>query len=35
MNLSDRIIADLKKLTVEYGMAKIILFASCARRDKS
>ena len=35
MNLSDRIIADLEKLALEYGVAKIILFASCARRYKS
>ena len=35
MNLSDRIIADLKKLAVEYGVAKIILFGSRARGDNS
>ena len=35
MNLSDRIIADLKKLALEYGVAKIILFGSRARGDNS
>ena len=33
MNLSDRIIADLKKLALEYGIEKIILFGSRARGD--
>ena len=35
MNLNDRIIADLKKLALEYGVAKIILFGSRARGDNS
>ena len=35
MNLSDRIIADLKKLALEYEIAKIILFGSRARGDNS
>ena len=33
MNLSDRIIADLKKLALVYDIAKIILFGSRARED--
>ena len=33
MNLSDSIIADLKKLALEYGIEKIILFGSRARED--
>ena len=35
MNLNDRIIADLKKLALEYGVSKIILFGSRARGDNS
>ena len=35
MNLSDRIIADLKKLALEYDVVKIILFGSRARGDNS
>ena len=35
MNLNDRIIADLKKLALEYGVVKIILFGSRSRGDNS
>ncbi|MBE6102466.1 MAG: nucleotidyltransferase domain-containing protein [Selenomonas sp.] len=35
MNLSDRIIADLEKLALEYGVVKIILFGSRSRGDNS
>ena len=33
MNLSNRIIADLKKLALIYGISKIVLFGSRARGD--
>lgn len=33
MNLTDKIIEDLKKLALEYGIAKIVLFGSRARGD--
>ena len=33
MNLSDRIIDDLKKLALGYGISKIVLFGSRARGD--
>ena len=33
MNLTDRIIEDLRKLALEYGIAKIVLFGSRARGD--
>ena len=35
MNLSYRIIADLEKLALEYGVVKIILFGSRSRGDNS
>ena len=35
MNLSDRIIADLEKLALEYGVVKITLFGSRSRGDNS
>ena len=33
MNLSNRIISDLKKLALIYGISKIVLFGSRARGD--